>query len=104
MQQIITPDNPVLDSIARTIERTMLAEVADWHRSADDNFTLIKALKLGIYSFKFDAAPDAMRLVVGLTEAEAAIFNRHVTCPARLSDLLDLPRRLQVAKLHALVS
>ena len=80
----------------------MLAEVADWHRNAHHERTLIKCLKNGWYRFKYEDCELGM--VVELTEAEAVIFDRHVTCPARLADLEDLPRRLRVAKLLALIA
>ena len=42
--------------------------------------------------------------MVELTNAEALLFDSHVTFPATRADLEDLPRRLRVAKLLALIA
>jgi uncharacterized protein (DUF3820 family) len=84
-------------------ERSMLAEVADWHRGAHETFRLTKGAKAGIYSCHSCFTYNGRGVLVELTEAEALLFNRHMTFPASLADLMDLPRRVRVAKLLSLI-
>jgi hypothetical protein len=82
----------------------MLEEVASWTRGAHEDFTVWKVSNNGEYCCQFARAIGKMRVMIELNQDEATIFNRHMRFPATRADLEELPRRLTIAKLQALIS
>lgn len=81
-------------------EALVLSEVADWAKLMTTDATLLRGSQLHTHAICY---VPAGRHVVELTHEEAMIFERHIALPACLDDLLDFPRRVQVAKMKLLI-
>jgi hypothetical protein len=83
-------------------EETMLAEIANWAVGTKLDFVITKCATLGFYRCQVHERDGGFRVLLELIPAEAAIFDRHISFPARKADLADLPQRLRIAKLRLL--